>query len=73
MENQEFHERRVDEYDIDIANEPSFSWSPCEGCNSHLGGDRLPAHGYIDDELVHFNICVDCLYYFAFGDIPEEE
>jgi len=26
-----------DEYDIDIANEPSFSWSPCEVCNSHLG------------------------------------
>ena len=22
--------------------EPWFSWSPCQGCGSHLGGDRYP-------------------------------
>jgi hypothetical protein len=22
-------------------NEPHFSWSPCDGCGSHLGGDRF--------------------------------
>lgn len=26
--------------------EPSFSWQPCEGCGSRLGGDRHPATGW---------------------------
>lgn len=25
---------------------PSFSWQPCEGCGSRLGGDRHPATGW---------------------------
>ena len=25
---------------VNAAQEPSFSWSPCQGCGSTLGGDR---------------------------------
>lgn len=25
---------------VQAASEPSFSWSPCHGCGSQLGGDR---------------------------------
>jgi len=60
-----------------LAGEPYFSWSPCECCGSHLGGDRHPAHGLIkggklDGKLVHMDVCTDCLFYLANGDEPEE-
>lgn len=68
--------------DDEAASEPYFSSSPCDSCNSTLGGDRHPAHGIIADtpeaaqapesEITHFAICVDCLMYHANGDIPEE-
>lgn len=52
--------------------EPHFSWSPCDCCNSSLGGDRHAAHGKDKDgNLVHLDICVDCLMYIANGDEPE--
>lgn len=57
-----------------LADEPSFSWSHCDTCGSTLGGDRHPAHAFTDDEqqdLVHLDVCQDCLFYFANGDIPE--
>lgn len=57
--------------------DPCFSWSSCECCNSHLGGDRYPAHAIIpkdgtpdsplDGELIHLNVCSDCYYYLADG------
>ena len=66
------------------AEEPSFSRSPCEACGSTLGGDRHPAHGTrrrtnlftnLTDhgEIVHLDICTDCLFYIANGDEPETE
>ena len=56
----------------EIADEPSFSWSRCECCGSSLGGDRHPAHAITGDgQLIHFEICVDCLFYLAYGDEPE--
>jgi len=66
------------EEEYDLASESHFSWSPCDSCNSHLGGDRHAAHGYItfddgSEELVHFDVCTDCLLYHANGDVPEEE
>lgn len=63
---------------IDIANEPYFSWSSCDSCGSHLGGDRHPAHGSLklfpdrEGVIVHLNVCTDCLCYLANGDEPEE-
>ena len=40
-----------------------FSWTPCEVCASPLAGDRHPAHGLIDGELCHFEVCEDCFDY----------
>lgn len=56
--------------DID---ESHFSWSPCDCCGSSLGGDRHAAHGRDKNgELVHLDICVDCLMFIANGDEPEQ-
>ena len=55
-----------------IEDEGHFSWEPCELCGSHLGGDRYAAHAVDkDDEIVHFDVCVDCVMYMANGDLPE--
>lgn len=54
--------------------EGSFSWRPCEGCGSSLGGQRYAAHGLmpgLDNELCHFEVCTDCLFYIANGDVPK--
>ena len=52
--------------------EGSFSWSTCDCCGSHLGGDRFAAHGRdIDGNILHLDVCVDCLMYIANGDEPE--
>lgn len=69
--------------EVDAANESHFSWSPCDSCRSDLGGDRHPAHGIYadsmkeaqnpDSEITHFNVCTDCLFYHAYGTLPEEE
>lgn len=59
----------------EIPDEPSFSWSACDLCGSHLGGDRYPYH-WIDPngDLCHgFGACVDCLVYWANGNIPETD
>ena len=53
--------------------EPYFSWSPCDCCSSRLGGDRYAAHGIDEDgDIVHLDVCVDCLMYLANGDEPED-
>lgn len=60
--------------------EGSFSWRECETCSSHLGGDRHRAHALMSDTpdnlqgkpLIHLDVCVDCLFYIANGDLPEE-
>lgn len=54
--------------------EGSFSWSSCACCGSRLGGDRYCAHGFDDDgEIIHFDICTNCLYFLANGDVPPDE
>ena len=47
----------------ECAGEPSFSWSPCEVCDSTLGGDRHPWHAMSDGQLVHGTCCTNCLMY----------
>ena len=55
--------------------EPHFSWSACDICGSHLGGDREEWHA-IDKKtgaLIHGdNACVNCVVFLANGDEPEE-
>lgn len=68
------------QHEQDCANEGGFSWSSCDSCGSHLGGNRYPAHGIIAEtmeaargaEATHFDVCVDCLMYHANGDLPED-
>jgi hypothetical protein len=53
--------------------EGGFSWSSCDSCGSSLGGDRYVAHGVdANKDIIHMDICVDCLMFFANGDVPEE-
>ena len=48
-----------------LFDEGSFSWSPCNDCNTSLGGNSYIAHGIAKtDGLVHFRICHDCLMEF---------
>lgn len=61
----------------EVESEPSFSWSSCGICGSHLGGDREVWHAVFEDasmgdDILHFNdACVDCVIYIANGDEPE--
>lgn len=55
-----------------LSDEGGFSWYACEVCRSHLGGNRYAAHGFdANDEVIHYSICGDCLFYLANGDVPE--
>jgi len=55
-----------------IPDEGGFSWQSCEVCGSSLGGDRYAAHGIAaNGDILHYDICCDCLEYLANGDIPE--
>lgn len=64
----------------DGEDEGSFSWRECDTCGSSLGGDRHRAHALMSDTpdnlqgkpLIHLDVCVDCLFYIANGDLPEE-
>ena len=51
--------------------EPSFSWSPCECCDSSLGGNRYDAKALDDGgELYELSICEDCVFYITYDEIP---
>ncbi len=65
-------DKNATEKEIDIANEPSFSWSCCDICNTRLGGDRYYAHGINkDNKIIHFDICSDCLMYLNYGQLDD--
>jgi hypothetical protein len=49
-----------------IAGDLPFAWSDCDSCGSTVAGNRYPAHGHINDNLYHFDICEDCVQ--AIGD-----
>ena len=52
--------------------EPWFSWSPCECCGSHLGGNREYLYARdASDEIVQFTICEDCVYYVNYGQLDD--
>jgi hypothetical protein len=55
----------------DDQREPWFSWSNCDCCGSHLGGDREHAVGFNindrDAENEWYEICSDCAYYIENG------
>lgn len=52
--------------------EPYFSWRPCECCGSHLGGDREDyTFATNDNQIIEASICVDCVYYLAYGQLDD--
>ena len=53
--------------------EGSFSCSSCDCCDSTLGGNREPAHGIDKDgNLVHMEVCTDCVYYLNYGRLDDQ-
>lgn len=55
-----------------VCDEPSFSWGRCEGCGSGLGGDRHAGHALdANGDLLHLELCTDCVLFLANGDLPE--
>lgn len=52
--------------------EGNFSWRPCEICGSHLCDDGYPAHCVDNDgEILHWEICTDCVYYLEYGRLDD--
>jgi len=45
----------------EIDEELAFSWTSCDACNSTLGGSRYAVHGRDGDDLVHLDVCLDCI------------
>lgn len=54
--------------------EEFFSWSPCDLCNTTLGGNRHDATGVsvAYEEVLELHVCTDCLIYMANGELPED-
>ncbi len=59
--------------DRECADEPFFSWSPCDCCGSSLGGDREHATGWnpTEESVQEYTICVDCVYYAEYGRLDD--
>jgi hypothetical protein len=64
----------VTELTTDPGSEPFFSWRPCECCGTHFGGNRESAAGYspVTKKVYHYDICVDCVYYMAYGRLDDQ-
>lgn len=59
----------------DIDDEGCFSWSPCDVCGSKLGGTRYGAKlcsPGADRNEVNVRVCIDCVVFYANGDLPNE-
>ena len=54
--------------------ESFFSHTPCDICNSSLGGDRYHATGYNRDldEIYCYDVCMDCLYFAEYGRLDDQ-
>lgn len=56
----------------EIFDEGNFFWVPCETCDSRLAGMRYAAHGLTkNNDLLHLNVCEDCLQFIANGTEPD--
>jgi len=71
---------RDDQETLQDYDEGSFSWESCDSCGSGLGGSRHKAHAIHreafgpdakqPDNVIHIEICVDCLIWHANGELP---
>lgn len=55
--------------------DPHFSWQKCEMCDG-LAGDRYNVAAVIvgspEPEKVDFEVCQDCVYFVAYGELSVE-
>lgn len=62
-----YTEDQLNEFNHDVESckiydESSFSWNPCDDCNTSLGGDSFFAHGLdSNNEIMHFKVCYQCM------------
>ena len=58
-----------------LPDEGSFSWAQCDTCGSTLGGERYTGHCFAPQsmDVIHLDVCVDCLFFIANGDVPEDD
>lgn len=57
----------------DYSPDPFFSWRPCECCHQ-LAGGRENACGWnadLGEVCGPYEVCLDCLYYHANGELPD--
>ena len=60
-------------FDEEGADDGNFSRSDCDSCGSVLAGQRYPSHGITQSgDIIHLDICPDCIVYHANGDLPED-
>lgn len=60
-------------YEEGEANEPYFSWHPCQCCGDTDGGDREDCNGYNPTKKKicgPYSVCSDCVYYAEYGYLP---
>ncbi len=63
---------KATEHEIESAGHDEFSRSECEACGSTLGGARYAAHGRNEaSEIIHFDVCADCLYFLNYGQLDD--
>lgn len=55
----------------ELAGEAWFSWRRCDICSRALGGNREPGHAILDGQMIHFDVCVDCVYYLEYGHLDD--
>lgn len=72
----------AEEFDEAISNgdafdEPSCSSVPCDFCGDMLQGNRCIAHAvqpnslHRPNEILHFDICEDCVYFIEYGRLDD--
>lgn len=57
--------------DEEINDEGGFTWCACDCCHLLIGGMKYSAHAFQNGELVHLEICEDCMCYLASGYEPK--
>lgn len=57
---------------VEEQSEPFFSWRACECCGSRLGGNR-ETYSFAPEigETFTADICTDCVYYLAYGQLDD--
>ena len=65
--------RSDDEFGGTVEEEVTKEQIKMWGTGSRLGGDRHAAHGLDQNgDLVHMDVCIDCLLFLANGDEPSD-